>query len=256
MALMDEFKEEREEIKNRPFKERFAYYFGYYKWHAFAVVVALITVISLIHHFATLKTTVLYTAFVNATLLDGKDAVLTEPFAALTGTDLKKEAFQFDDTIYLSMSEQSEETMVGVQKMAALIYSGDLDVLISKNDYFAAYAYQEVCVDPAEYLDPAVYEELVSTGQIYYIDLAFLRRSKEASEQGEEVPAEEMPDPLDPSKMQEPVAAGLALKECKTLDGAVVFREEGPLYVGVLATSKRSDMAEEFVAFLLRDLNE
>ncbi len=255
MALMDEFKEERQEIKSRPFKEQFAYYFGYYKWHAFAIVVALIAVGSMIYHFVTLKTTVFCAAFVNATLLDGTEQILTEPFAELTGTDLKKEAFQFDDTVYLSMDDQSEETMVGVQKMAALIYSGDLDVLLAKNSYFAAYAYQEVLVDPADYLDPETYEELVSTGQIYCIDLAYLRASKEASDRGEEV-AVEMPDPLDPSGMQEPVAAGLALKDCKTLDGAVVFREEGPLYIGVLATSKRQDMAKQFVDFLLRDVIE
>ena len=32
MALMDEFKEERESIKNKSFKEKLDYFWCYYKW--------------------------------------------------------------------------------------------------------------------------------------------------------------------------------------------------------------------------------
>ena len=39
MALMDEFKEERESIKDKPLKEKFAYYWYYYKWRVIIPII-------------------------------------------------------------------------------------------------------------------------------------------------------------------------------------------------------------------------
>ena len=42
MALMDEFKEERESIKNKPFKDKLDYFWCYYKWRIILPVVVIL----------------------------------------------------------------------------------------------------------------------------------------------------------------------------------------------------------------------
>lgn len=48
MALMDEFKEERESIKNKPFKEKVGYYWYYYKWRLIVPIIIFIIGFNLI----------------------------------------------------------------------------------------------------------------------------------------------------------------------------------------------------------------
>ena len=48
MAVMDEFKEERERMKAQPFKVRFAYFWDYHKFHVLIAAFVLFFVIDLI----------------------------------------------------------------------------------------------------------------------------------------------------------------------------------------------------------------
>ena len=60
MALMDEFKEERASIKNGTFKQKFSYFWCYYKWHVICSVLAVVIVVSYIHAVVTRKDIAFY----------------------------------------------------------------------------------------------------------------------------------------------------------------------------------------------------
>ena len=48
MAVMDEFKEEREALKNGTPKQKLAYFWYYYKWHVIISLVVIILIVSFV----------------------------------------------------------------------------------------------------------------------------------------------------------------------------------------------------------------
>lgn len=48
MAVMDEFKEEREALKNGTPRQKLAYFWYYYKWHVIIALVVIIMIVSFI----------------------------------------------------------------------------------------------------------------------------------------------------------------------------------------------------------------
>ena len=66
MPLMDEFKEEREEMKSRCFKDRWNYFWDYYKWHVVAGIIIVCVAITIIHGVLTRKETAFYVAMMNS----------------------------------------------------------------------------------------------------------------------------------------------------------------------------------------------
>ena len=70
MPLMDEFKEEREALKQAPLNQKIKYYVYYYKWHALAVIAVLIIAFTWIRDVVTSKDAALYVALINAAALD------------------------------------------------------------------------------------------------------------------------------------------------------------------------------------------
>ena len=65
MAKMDEFKEERAAIKDKPFKERLAYFIEYYGARTILIAVCVIALLSIIIKNITAKDIVLYAAMYN-----------------------------------------------------------------------------------------------------------------------------------------------------------------------------------------------
>ena len=59
MAVMDEFKSERESVKNEPFKKKAAYFWTYYKWFVIIPLIIIIGITSYIYHIVTDTDTVL-----------------------------------------------------------------------------------------------------------------------------------------------------------------------------------------------------
>ncbi len=252
MALMDEFKKEREEIKSRPFKERMAYYWGYYKWHAIAIAAGVFFLGSLIHHYVTMKEIVLYVALPNITLVDDAEQKIHDVFLMKEGLNTKEEDITLDDAIYVSLDEPTQETMAGTQKVAALIYSKGLDMILTRSDYFTNYAYQEVFMNPEEYLSAEEFAAFREAGRIYYIDLATLASFEADMADGTHDESVPIPDPTDPDAMKEPRAAGIIVDEIPLLDTYAICADEGPYMIGIPTNSQHVTLSAAFLDFLLK----
>lgn len=70
MAVMDEFKEEREALKNGTPKQKLAYFWYYYKWHVIISVIIIGMLVSFIYQYANRKDTAFNAVLLNASLLD------------------------------------------------------------------------------------------------------------------------------------------------------------------------------------------
>ena len=65
MAVMDEFREEREALKNADLKTKWQYFLDYYKWWVIGIAAALAFVISMIYSALTAKDNALSGYFLN-----------------------------------------------------------------------------------------------------------------------------------------------------------------------------------------------
>ena len=70
MAVMDEFKEEREALKRGTPKQKLAYFWYYYKWHVIISVIIIGMLVSFIYQFVNRKDTAFNAVLLNASLLD------------------------------------------------------------------------------------------------------------------------------------------------------------------------------------------
>ena len=64
-SVHDEVKEQQQKLKGKPFKEKWAYFWEYYKIQTIVVIAVLAFAGNLIYTFATRKDTVMEAAFVN-----------------------------------------------------------------------------------------------------------------------------------------------------------------------------------------------
>ena len=70
MAVMDEFKEEREALKNGTPRQKLAYFWYYYKWHVIIALVVIIMIVSFVKQLTDRKDPSFYAVMLNASLLD------------------------------------------------------------------------------------------------------------------------------------------------------------------------------------------
>ena len=70
MAVMDEFKEEREALKNGTPKQKLAYFWYYYKWHVIISVIIIGMLVSFIYQYVNRKDIAFNAVLLNASSLD------------------------------------------------------------------------------------------------------------------------------------------------------------------------------------------
>ena len=79
MPVMDEFKKEREAMKNGTPKQKLAYFWDYYKWHVIISVIVLVTAVSFIYQAVTRKSVALYALLLNANTTSWRTTPKTPP---------------------------------------------------------------------------------------------------------------------------------------------------------------------------------
>lgn len=98
MPVMDEFQQERDNMKNQPFKKRAEYFWEYNKWRIIGSLIAIIVLAFVIHSAVTKKKEVLYIALVNCSeaLNSSIEQDVIIPFLEQHDLDPKKNTVVFD----------------------------------------------------------------------------------------------------------------------------------------------------------------
>ena len=170
MAVMDEFREERERMKSQPFKQRFAYFWDYHKYHVLAGAFVLFFVVDLVYTWITAKDTVFMAALINCYADAEQTEAYVENLSLEYGINTKKEEIMLNTDIRLTGEDATDyET---VQLISVRLAAHEIDVIMTDKDTFDTYARSEMFYDLRTVLTPeqiAYYED-----SFYYIDYALI----------------------------------------------------------------------------------
>ena len=260
MAVMDEFKAEREYLKKHGTRqEKMAYFWDYYKWHTIVGVVALIIVISSIYNALTAKDMVMSGILLNSTtMLDTKkqDELILD-FMTQQEINTKKNEISLNTSLYYSVFDDGEDidysngelTYTASQIMLIQVASGDLDFITGDIETLTSIAYSEFFVD----LTTVLTEEQLKLYEpyLYYLDQSVLDLMNEAKDSVESTKIT-IPDVDKPETMKTPVPVMIDLSRCEDIK---IFypnmKEDKPIVMGFTVNSKHAEMTGKFVDYLM-----
>ena len=248
MPVMDEFREEREKIKNGSFKDKLNYFWCYYKFHTLVTICAVVLLVMLIHDVLTQKETAFFAAMLNSVSL-GEDTTesFREDFAEYTEIDLDKYEVLFDNTINLDDSAAGELATGSSQRLLVYTSAGEIDVIVGGEDIFPDQAKQGMFYDLREILT----EEQIARYEpyFYYVDQAYLDLMNSDETYDLNFVAPEPPDPAKPEEMENPIPVGIFVTDCDRLTDVYYFSGDYAA-VGVMINSSHVETSLQFIDYL------
>lgn len=247
MPVMDEFREEREAIKQKGFKEKIKYFCDYYKWHVIGGVALAAFAISLIHSVLTHKDWAFYGAFINAYQTPAYDT-FREDFAARAGIDLNEFDVQFDTNMYITDSAQDQGTLDTMERLTVYIAAGDVNVMAGGPSIINQYAYNGFFQDLRQILPQDLQEQLEP--YYYYADAALTAEIDAQQESGAMTSAPRYPsNPRNAESMKEPVPVGLYIQDCPRIQEAFFFQDD-EVVLGVISNVSDVDAAVQLLRLI------
>lgn len=258
-GVQDEIHEQHLKLKNMTWKERFQYYWHYYKVHTIAVILIGGFLISLIHDIVTAKDYGFYGVLLNATVLSNEK--MQDAFAEYADIDTEKYECFIDAESSLSHTQMTEFDMATTQRLIALVQTGDLDAAVFDSIIFNNYANNEVFLDLRTILteeELAKYEDY-----IYYVDYGPIERANADSdyinenlisgENENDVTLEGMQAESEkhrhPEDMEQPVPVGIFMAESDFVKESGNYSNLVPIF-GFPATTSRPEAAKKYLEFL------
>lgn len=261
MPVMDEFKEEREALKNASFKEKWQYFLDYYKWYVIGGGLTLLLVCIFIRDVVTAKDYALYGTFINAYAFENEDGsvkgqALMDEMATRLEVDTDKYTVGIDSSLSIGGSSSmdvtgmtaSEVSYQSEQKLMVYIAAGDLDFIAADSTTFLKYATNETFFDLREILTPEQQEKYEP--YYYYVDMDEVAKANEAATNltADSYVAREY-DPLDPSTCIDPVPIAVCINNSPKVMDAYYFREE-IVPMGIVVNSSHVEETLMFVDYL------
>lgn len=251
MPLMDEFREQREAMKKKPFKERFDYFWYYHKGHVIGGLFALIVGIILIHDAVTSKDTVFYAVFLNAFSTDQEQEFMDE-FANQAQIDLDKHLVYLDTGIRFNLSEYDEVSKASIERFLAMTTAGEVDVTVAERDLFANYADKGMFLDLRSFLTKEQLDRCRES--LFYYDAAALEKEIdiEALMENDIFLSKDEVQRRDPSSMKDPVPVGIFLDDTmkKRLTDSGYYAKSQELVFGVMSSAKDHVYSGQFLDWL------
>ena len=249
MPVMDEFKEEREAMKNGTPQQKLAYFWDYYKWYVIAGAFIIILAVTFIIEQLNRKETCFYALMLNGTEYNYGEAnpEYTEGFAEYAGIDKNEYDIIYDATIQIGTGTGDE--LSASQKLLVYITAGELDVMISDPNSLLQYAYQDSFYDLREFLTE---EQLAKyAGSFYYIDGAVIDAINAANDAGQYDYVPEYGDPHHPEDMNDPIPTGIFLsKDCPLMENYLFQSDE--TVVCVMINTPHPETSLQFIDYLMQ----
>lgn len=179
MALMDEFKEERESIKNKSTKEKLSYFWYYYKWWVILPIIIVIIGGNLIHTIATKPKILLDGMYINIDNLDTTHALdtMNTSFVEEQGYDSEKYIIAYNPNhVYLTEEQKSSApdsfddpslNKYAVQSVVAQLGAKSLNFIVGPTESLLALDSNQLFAD----LTTILTEEQQALYESYYIYL-------------------------------------------------------------------------------------
>lgn len=267
-SVHDEIKEQQKKaFATMSTKEKFAYFWDYYKIHTIVAICVIAFVISFVRQIQENKPYAFYAVLMNAfSGLDSNDTnVMWEnEFLEYAGIDPETYRVCIDTSLTQSADGGSQYEMANRQKMAAMMHTGDIHAIIADTETFESYAHMETFYDLSEVLTEdefALYQDL-----FYYTDAsAFDEEDGDTLTEMEAIQKAyyaKVIDHSDPSTMEKPIPVGIRIPTSgnKLADaGYYRYLQEGdysfqgyPMetVAGIPLSAEDPSLALQFLSFL------
>ena len=248
MAVMDEFREEREALKNAGLKKRISYFLYYYKWHVIIGILVIAGVGSVVYEMVTSKDNAFYAVMLNATELEPA-AEFNQAFYDYAGIDLNEYNAFFDASIRISSDTGMADsmTMTSVQKLAVYLAAAELDVMVTDSASIQQYANSSAFYDLRDILSEE--QILQYEPYFYYVDMAVVRRIEESKTNLDDTYEPTYADPTKPEDMAEPVPVGLYVDNAGLMESYYFSGED--VVIGVYSNTTHREAALKFIDYLM-----
>lgn len=252
MAVMDEFKEERQTIKDKTFKEKCAYYWEYYGWRTIGTIAVVIALISIFKGIFTSKDNALYAVYINTYPVEEQSAQeYNDKYFETLNLSPKKYEVSIDTSMYMTVGTMEEGTYGTTQKTVVLMAAGDVDLLGGDAGAFQYYAYFGYLTDLRDFLSEEQIEAY--SPYFYYIDQTVLDTKMEMADNFEEYTGT-YPDPFKPEEMDDPVPVGLCLDYATAEYKHNYLVSDGA--IGITVNCPRPENALAYLDYIFRGLEE
>ncbi len=246
MAVMDEFKEEREQLKSKPFKAKLSYFMDYYKWH---VIIGSITIFGAVSFLVTILTA--KDLVFSAALLNCFSAENTQPYAeafdAYTEIDTTSQYSNIATNINI---DEVGSDYNSVQLLAVKIMTGELDVMIANESIFGKYVINDMFVDITTVLSEEQYQRFQD--DFYYIDYAIIEETAGETITDEQIARIREDDHTDPSSMENPIPVGIYLDANEEFyeNYYTILMYEEPIIFSITNFAPSLDHALDFLDYI------
>ena len=259
-GIIDEIREQQHKMKDMTWKERFAYYWEYYKVHTIVTIVAIVAIVLTAHSLITAKDYAFYGLLLNAYALSSDE--MSGSFSEYAGIDTEEYDCFMDTSSTLSLSSSTEYDMATMQRIVAVVQTKELDAVIFDSQCYEQYAMNEIFYDLREILTEEQIEKYEP--YFYYVDMDVVRAQEEedvmvdtdaiaakAELTAEEINAQGLAH-MDPSTMSDPVPVGIVMTDSPFETESLAYEGLVPVF-GISVTTQRLDTALEFLDYLWDD---
>lgn len=255
MAVSDDIRKEKEKAKDMSFKGKLSYFWYYYKVHTIVAIVIIVFLCALIKDISSSKDYAFYATYFNAEQTFSAEEQM-EAFAAYADLDTEKYNVYLDSDMYYGASDMSETSLAASQKFTAMIYSGDVDVVVADESTFTNYALNETFFDLREVLPEDLLEKYKdrlfyidgNTIEIYNSDETYLATGDHDAYY--DLITESLENTTDPSIMENPIPVGIYVGDTPVISDAGCYQGNFVPVYGIVQNTRKIDVAIDYLRFL------
>ena len=246
MTIKEYYRRAYKEMRGKPPKEKWEYFWEYFKWQFLIGLLVLAMLIQGVFTIINHKETAFSGVFISA-LYDAEAQGFLQDYNEYTGLDTtKREALFY--TNFLIRADNSKADSDNLYGIFAKIVSNEIDFIVGQPEPFAMCAYHTSVLvgDLRDFMD----EETLSryADRLYYIDGAIRKKLETAL--GDERPTlKDIPDPHKPELMEDPIPVGIDISDSKMFNGRI-YKADAKTYISIVSNTKRPDKFMEFLDFL------
>jgi len=234
------FEGDKEKLAKMNTKQRFDYIWGYYKFGFIGVAIGIIIIFSLIQTVRANNPDAISIFIADMYNEDSESAHtwLNDAFKKrLSFDEAAKDPIVFDNTISLT-GDDSTMAMASVQKLMAVVMSGNMELMITSVDSITLYGEQGMFMNLEEVLPEDLFNELKDEGLLFTVTLL---PSEDETMSEDKTPSE--------NNTGETYYGGIRLDGNAMLESAG-YHTEGSA-IGFVSNSSKQEVALEFVKMIL-----
>lgn len=222
-SVGDEIREQNRKMKDKPFKEKLAYFKEYYLVTTIAIILGAAFVINLIYTSVTATDNGLGVVMVNGyTYMDTYQYM--DDFDIYAEIDTKEYSTSLEANFTIEVDNYDEYVMANVQKFSAMVAANQLDIVTGTEDVVLGYAESDYFYDLTDVLPAEKLQEYEDAGRLIYFDI-----------------------PSDDKEAEVPV--GIEITDTALIQESGAYYEQSA-YLGIVGNSKNLENVYKFLEYI------